>query len=234
MWIGGTDRLVEGDFKWTDGSPFNASAIRFHPSDVGSEDYLSLVGAAWGPNSFVRLPRNKTHYNINDNPSSFLLPFVCTFTGSVTTSSQCLDCNIRIPSFSSYTFGCDWECKQGYHKALLSSNNTTCVPNTSVEPESGSNSNWTGNFWEEYSNCTMPYSWFEIIEDEMNQKFMTGGLGQMMDEDFESWVCVKNHSCAAASSVHDDAYFCFIYHEGKETFVPWGANKDLQLFSFND
>ena len=133
---------------------------------------------------------------------------------------------------------------------MSSSNNITCEPepNTPVGQAAQMNSTWNStntdiNFrdQETYSNCQMPYTWSDILQDKMKRKFVIGGLGHMMDKDFETWVCVKNHTCAVASDAAaavvddafvddtDNAYFCFMYHEGNKTFVPWGTNKYLQL-----
>ena len=42
---------------------------------------------------------------------------------------------------------------------------------------------------------------------------------------YETWVCVHDHPCATM----EGDYFCFVYHEARNEFTPWGENKDLHL-----
>eukprot|EP00960_Hanusia_phi_P021753 644251-Hanusia_phi.AAC.1 len=71
----------------------------------------------------------------------------------------------------------------------------------------------------------MVHTWEEINASPKRQNFETGGLGYLMDDNFECWVCVKDHSCAVPA----DPYFCFVYDEVNKAFLPWGQNKDLRL-----
>ena len=40
---------------------------------------------------------------------------------------------------------------------------------------------------------------------------------------FESYVCVSGHPCATDLT---DNFFCFVWHEIDEVFVPWVSERD--------
>eukprot|EP00960_Hanusia_phi_P007827 223922-Hanusia_phi.AAC.4 len=82
-----------------------------------------------------------------------------------------------------------------------------------------------------FRNCSLPYSWEEIVVPALKNcsvQYKMGGLGLEMTDQFQVWICVKNHPCALSAS---DPYFCFVYDELNQKFVPWGANSDLHLFA---
>ncbi|EKX50957.1 hypothetical protein GUITHDRAFT_103539 [Guillardia theta CCMP2712] len=81
-----------------------------------------------------------------------------------------------------------------------------------------------------YRNCSLPYTWEEIAIPALKTcsvQYKMGGLGLLMTDQFQVWICVKDHPCALSAS---NPYFCFVYDEDKERFIPWGSNSKLQLF----
>lgn len=72
--------------------------------------------------------------------------------------------------------------------------------------------------------CSVSVTWPEIdaLEDG-GRKVFTGGLGQAMDADQESWMCWEDSSCAAGDLA------CFKYHERDERFVWYGFNSVLRI-----
>ena len=58
-------------------------------------------------------------------------------------------------------------------------------------------------------------------------QFKTGGLGLLMEEEgYETWQCIRDHFCATDAA---DPWFCFVYHETRKVFTPWGHNSQLKL-----
>jgi cysteine-rich repeat protein len=82
-----------------------------------------------------------------------------------------------------------------------------------------------------YLRCTLPLTWKEIHQARFSNcslSYKTGGLGNLQDvEAFESWLCAHDHPCA--SNYPWDTYFCFVYDEMRQTFIPWGENAELHL-----
>ena len=58
-------------------------------------------------------------------------------------------------------------------------------------------------------------------------QYKVGGLGLLMTDQFQVWICVKDHPCALSAS---NPYFCFVYDEMNANFIPWGSNSKLELF----
>ena len=80
-----------------------------------------------------------------------------------------------------------------------------------------------------YKTCRLPHSWDDVLVPLMKNcslDFKTGGLGYLMTPQFESWICVKHHPCAWDER---NPYFCFVYDELNQKFLPWGSNSDLEL-----
>ena len=76
-----------------------------------------------------------------------------------------------------------------------------------------------------YSHCEQPFSWRELVSGYQNMKipFKSGGLGRLMEVGgYETWVCIRDHFCG-------DPWFCWVYHEGRKLFSPWGPNSVLNL-----
>ncbi len=78
----------------------------------------------------------------------------------------------------------------------------------------------------EYARCEQPYTWQELARGykETRIAFKTGGLGRLLDDEHESWVCLKDHPCADV-----DEFFCFVYNERTQIFIPWAPNKLIGL-----
>ena len=89
----------------------------------------------------------------------------------------------------------------------------------------------------EYNHCGQPFSWDELLsafksgkrrvgQDEVfDVKFKSGGLAHLSNEGgYHTWICIKDHFCG-------DPYFCWVYHETREAFTPWGTARELRLLS---
>ena len=80
----------------------------------------------------------------------------------------------------------------------------------------------------EYKRCVQPRSWQELLQGD-NTDFKTGGLGLLAEENgYETWQCLRDHLCATDAA---DPWFCFVYHETRKVFTPWGHNSELNLVS---
>ena len=55
------------------------------------------------------------------------------------------------------------------------------------------------------------------------------GIGLLREEEgHETWQCIRDHYCAADI---ENPWFCFVYHETRKVFTPWGHNSQLKLVS---
>lgn len=72
VWIGLNDRLVEGQFVWSDGTPFNSSVYNNwadrEPNGAGYENCVELEGSRW----IDRACHNNRHY-ICERPKGELI-----------------------------------------------------------------------------------------------------------------------------------------------------------------
>ena len=72
-------------------------------------------------------------------------------------------------------------------------------------------------------------SWADMRRraDEGSLVIKTGGLGKLMVlGKYESWVCVRDDACALGG----DYFFCYVFDEATNLFVPWDQNFNLNLF----
>jgi len=89
----------------------------------------------------------------------------------------------------------------------------------------------------EYDHCEQPFSWTELLAAYKKGKrrsaqdehqafdiiFKSGGLGKRLDKDgYVNWVCIKDHFCG-------DPSFCWVYHQTRKVFTPWGTARELGL-----
>jgi len=80
-----------------------------------------------------------------------------------------------------------------------------------------------------FQHCRTPYTWDDLLEGYKEHKitYKTGDLGRVAYPDiFEAWVCIYGDPCATDLI---DGYFCYVYHEKEDKFVPWGPNTVLRL-----
>ena len=88
---------------------------------------------------------------------------------------------------------------------------------------------------QEYDHCEQPFSWEELLaaykaHGAFDITFKSGGLGNLAKVGkggYKTWVCIKNHFCG-------DPYFCWVYHEKRKVFTPWGTARELRLRSVVD
>ena len=82
----------------------------------------------------------------------------------------------------------------------------------------------------QYKFCQPVFdSWADMRRraDEGSLVIKTGGLGKLMVlGKYESWVCVRDDACALAG----DYFFCYVFDEDTNLFVPWDQNFNLNLF----
>merc|ERR1711998_543204 len=137
-----------------------------------------------------------------------------------------------IPVFSHYTKGCEWECLDGYYRFDYAPSDM----NVSNPPVLDHHTNYTSTCLPQefvpsnnISSCFLNYTWDDLILNEFptrNTDFKTGGLGRLMVKDnFEVWLCEKNHTCVNDS----EDFFCFTYDERNGVFYPWGLMSELKI-----
>ena len=82
----------------------------------------------------------------------------------------------------------------------------------------------------QYRHCKPVFdSWQELRQQYKagSLKARTGGLGNLLIvNEYESWVCVFDDMC----SLGGDYFFCYVFQETSETFVPWDQHFNLKLF----
>ena len=92
-----------------------------------------------------------------------------------------------------------------------------------------------------FAQCNQPFSWQELIQDMSEDVYKTGGLGTLMEMDgYETWVCLHSSitrprwnslQCPNTGPAAEvDPWFCWVYHETREVFTPWGPNSMVKLF----
>ena len=86
---------------------------------------------------------------------------------------------------------------------------TLCVPNH-LYPASN------------VSHCVFERTWKDVLDN--RHLYKTGGLGKMMCDEWQVWVCME-HPCATDKNDR----VCFTYSEAHHVFVPWGYNSLLNL-----
>ena len=75
------------------------------------------------------------------------------------------------------------------------------------------------------SHCVFEGTWDDVTVVENKPLYKTGGLGKMMRDGWQVWVCV-DHPCATDKKDR----VCFTYSEEYHVFVPWGYNSHLKIF----
>ena len=122
---------------------------------------------------------------------------------------------------------------------LQASASRTCADG-GMEPEMRRDLREWGS--DEYDHCEQPFSWSELLaaykagerrsaqdaHGAYDITFKSGGLGKKLDKGgYMTWVCIKDHFCG-------DPYFCWVYHETRKVFTPWGTARELRLRSVVD
>jgi len=80
-----------------------------------------------------------------------------------------------------------------------------------------------------FQRCQTPWTWETLLEGYKERRiiYKTGDLGRVsVPGTFESWACMYGDPCATDLI---DGYFCYVYNEKKDLFVPWGPNTVLRL-----
>jgi len=77
--------------------------------------------------------------------------------------------------------------------------------------------------------CSFNSSWFDPdlvqrMRPGPSLQVWTGGLGRMMEDSIEVWLCLQDHECSPAGDS-----FCFVYDETEKRFLPWAPNSCLHL-----
>ena len=73
------------------------------------------------------------------------------------------------------------------------------------------------------SHCVFENTWQDVRKD--NYFYRTGGLGKMMRDGWEVWVCMDHPCCT-----NKNDKVCFTYNVVHHVFVPWGYNSHLHIF----
>jgi len=71
-------------------------------------------------------------------------------------------------------------------------------------------------------HCVFAHTWEDVVKN--RHLYKTGGLGKMMRDTWEVWVCME-HPCATDKNDR----VCFTFDEEHRVFVPWGYNSHLRI-----
>jgi len=110
---------------------------------------------------------------------------------------------------------------------------------------------WDAAIAEKFPECGETRDWPEVSENELwisgESKGRTGGMGSIMVvERFEVWVCLKKPQCIASLTASPDHaylvdadstsswkdFFCYVFNEETEVFVPWASESVLAILDF--
>lgn len=118
---------------------------------------------------------------------------------------------------------------------MLPGTNSWFTPDTCAFPLANRTRNWGSD---EFQQCEFNSTWQQLAQHQhicANPKwnsctleFQTGGLGDLEAENYSSWLCAKNHTCADGTG---SAWFCFVFNEQSQQFVPWYAPKKTRASS---
>jgi len=77
-----------------------------------------------------------------------------------------------------------------------------------------------------HAHCVQPYTWDELVDGYKDKHipYKLGGLGKRLEPGgYETWVCLlDDHPCG-------DPHYCWVFHETRKVFTPWGTNTELGL-----
>ena len=86
----------------------------------------------------------------------------------------------------------------------------------------------------QYRHCQpVVDSWSDLRQKfaEGSLVMKTGGLGTLsVAHEYEVWVCFLDDAC----SLGGDYFFCYVFEENTQTFVPWDQHFKLKLFQPKD
>eukprot|EP00802_Teleaulax_amphioxeia_P007949 Tamp_07957.p1 GENE.Tamp_07957~~Tamp_07957.p1 ORF type:complete len:650 (-),score=56.84 Tamp_07957:338-2287(-) len=79
-----------------------------------------------------------------------------------------------------------------------------------------------------FKRCQTPWTWDDLYDGykESTIDYYQGSLGtEAVTGMFETYACIRADPCALGPT----DYFCYVYHEVNDRFVPWGSNTVLQI-----
>ena len=122
-----------------------------------------------------------------------------------------------------------WVCGKGSNdvSSLDPNPNWDHTSSPTWTPSPGSIPSWNQA---QYKHCQPVFnSWSDLRQQYKSGSLQarTGGLGNLLIvNEYESWVCVFDDIC----SLGGDYYFCYVFQETGEKFVPWDQHFKLNLF----
>mmetsp|Transcript_33342 Transcript_33342/g.68831 ORF Transcript_33342/g.68831 Transcript_33342/m.68831 type:complete len:523 (-) Transcript_33342:84-1652(-) len=82
----------------------------------------------------------------------------------------------------------------------------------------------------DYPECRENRTWIELFEQHEDEtELATGGLGSLITDAFEVWVCLKDHPCHERIDGGRMGWMCYAFNEQTHAFEPWGREEDLRL-----
>ena len=75
----------------------------------------------------------------------------------------------------------------------------------------------------EMQNCSLSGSWKEITRDKV--RYSTGGLGKLINDEYEVWVCDVSDSCVRGRN----DMMCYIFNEVTKEFIPLALNSEVKF-----
>ncbi len=236
-WLGGyQDRSApdysepSGGWRWVTGEPWFAGAWYLNPGQPNNaayengqyyeEDYLNLISGnpTW--------PYTDRHWNDGrmGRPDGFC---------AIVEWHNISDCNAN-----SVVDSCE------IAAGTVPDNNQNGIPDSCEPKQSGasissdiyfSSSNVSVLERFAFPECVENRSWGMIAATYKDAPYMfsSGGLGALMDDDFEVYACFQGHPCLSLlRKMQPVAYteaMCYLYSEKRNTFFPWGLKSEINF-----
>jgi hypothetical protein len=81
-----------------------------------------------------------------------------------------------------------------------------------------------------YSECEEKRTWQQLGREYVNipHMFSMGGLGPLSTEEFDQWVCIRDHACLQKVKASEQEFMCYVFHETENKWYPWALQSEIK------